>query len=566
MHRQFIVAVGCMVCLAAAPAWTSCLETVATLPYVPNGDASAVAVSGSFAYYNSGPVLYAVDVSAPADPQIVGEVTLPDDIAKMAVKGSIAYVTLGSAGLCTVDISSPSAPEVAFCLQGIGRSGDVAVAGDYLYLAGESAGLRVFDLENPTPPVVVGTYDTPGRSWKVSVARSGSCTYAFVADGQWGLRIVDVSTPSSPVEVAHVDASMSPEFISDVAISGGYAFVTDSWEGLRVFDVSTPSSPVEVGGGRNGMYMPLSVAVSGSTAYVAGSSVVAFDVSVPAAPEVVADNGAWGFTYDMAVADGYVYVAQADDGLSIFRECDSSPANFGSIMCGAPPESFLSFIPAVALAGGASGSFFQTDVEISNAGDDDAEVTFAWLPRGEDNPNPLVSAAYVLAAGESRFFDNALAEIFGLGSDAVGALRLTSSDESVIGMSRIKNVATGDVGTFGAGIPAIRTGEMIRSGERRRITFLSETTTERANVGCVNGTDRPIQVQVGIHDTDGTTLAVRSMRLGPYANDQINRVLQPWRPMRGYVDVWSESDGALFTCYGSVVDNLTNDPMIVLPQ
>jgi hypothetical protein len=525
-------------------------------------------VSGNFAYYNSGPVLYAVDVSTPADPQIVGEVTLPDDIAKIAVKGSVAYVTLGTAGLCTVDLGNPSAPEVAFCLQGIGRSGDVAVAGDYLYLAGESAGLRVFDLENPTHPVVVGTYDTPGRSWQVSVARSGSCTYAFVADGQWGLRIVDVSTPSSPVEVAHVDASMSPEFISDfhdVAISGGYAFVTDSWEGLRVFDVSTPSSPVEVGG-RNGTYMPLSVAVSGSTAYIAGSSVVAFDVSVPAAPEVVADNGAWGFTLDMAVADGYVYVAQADGGLSIFRECDSSPANFGSIMCGIQPVRFDSFIPAATLAAGAQGAFFQTDVEISNTGDDDAAVTFAWLPRAQDNPNPLVSADYILAPGESRFFDNALAAIFGLGPGSTGALRLTSSSESVVGMSRIHSIPIGEVGTFGAGLPAIPAGEMIGRGERRRITFLCEDAAERANVGCVNGTDRSIKVSIGIHDAAGTELQVRTMSLGPYAYDQINRVLQPWQPTRGYVDVWSDSEGALFTCYGSVLDNQTSDPTIVLPQ
>ena len=107
---------------------------------------------------------------------------------------------------------------------------------------------------------------------------------------------------------------------------------------------------------------------------------------------------------------------------------------------------------------------------------------------------------------------------------------------------------------------------MIGSGERRRITFLCDDATERANVGCVNGTDHRIQVSIGIYDAEGAELEVRTMRLGPYGMDQINRVLQPWQPTRGYVDVWSDTDGALFTCYGSVVDNLTNDPMTVLPQ
>jgi hypothetical protein len=33
-----------------------------------------------------------------------------------------------------------------------------------------------------------------------------------------------------------------------------------------------------------------------------------------------------------------------------------------------------------------------------------------------------------------------------------------------------------------------------------------------------------------------------------------------------YVDVWSETAGGLFTCYGSVLDNITSDPTTVLPQ
>lgn len=557
MRRQLIVVLSCLACLAAATAWTDCLETVARLPHVPHGGATAVAVSAGFAYYNSGPVLYAVDISTPADPQIVGEVTVAGDIAGITVNGSIAYVAMGSAGLCAIDISSPPAPQVGSCSDAVGASGDAAVAGGYLYLVGESAGLRVFDLKDPAHPVEVGGYKTPGRSWRVAVAGVGSGTYAFVADGQSGLRVVDVSTPSAPFEVAHVDAHGDNEFISDVAISDGYAFVADSADGLRVIDVSAPSSPVEAGrcdGCGAYTFGPISVVASGSTVYLGGIAVLAVDVSAPAAPDVVGHSGGWGFARDMAVADGYVFVAHQEAGLSIFRECDGSPGRF------------VSFIPAAVLAAGAQGAFFQTDVEINNTGDEDADVTFAWLPRGQDNPNALVSPSYVLAAGESRYFANALAEFFGLVPGATGALRLTSSSGSVIGMGRIYSIPPGGAGTVGQGVPAIPAGEMIGSGEHRRITFLCEDINQRANVSCVNATDRTIRVGISIHDASGTELGVRTMPLGPYANDQINRVLQPWQPVRGYVDVWSDTDGALFTCYGSVVDNQTNDPMTVLPQ
>jgi hypothetical protein len=270
-------------------------------------------------------------------------------------------------------------------------------------------------------------------------------------------------------------------------------------------------------------------------------------------------------------AGGYVYVPIVDlwaqrAGLAILRERDGEPADFGSIECVEPPVLFESFIPAAAVASGAAGAFFQTDVEVSNTGDSEAQVSFAWLPRGQDNSDPLVSANYVLAAGENRHFENALSEIFGLGPDSTGALRLVSTSESVIGMSRTYSTPAGEAGTFGQSMPAIPATGMISSGERRRITFMSEDAESRANLGCVNGTDRPLQISIGIHDGAGSELDVRTMTLGPYANSQINRLLQPWEPVRGYVDVWSDTDGGLFYCYGSVLDNRTSDPTTVLPQ
>ncbi len=36
--------------------------------------------------------------------------------------------------------------------------------------------------------------------------------------------------------------------------------------------------------------------------------------------------------------------------------------------------------------------------------------------------------------------------------------------------------------------------------------------------------------------------------------------------VNGYVDVWSDTAGAAFYCYGSVIDNVTGDPTTILPQ
>ncbi len=244
-----------------------------------------------------------------------------------------------------------------------------------------------------------------------------------------------------------------------------------------------------------------------------------------------------------------------DAGLYIFSEC------------GPFPDAHASFIPAAAFAAGAEGAFFQTDVEINNRGAREAEAYFEWLPRGEDNSAPIRSATFSLGPGESRRFENALATLFELGPDSLGALKLVASTESVIGMSRTYNTPEGGAGgTFGQGLPAIRATEMIAGVEPQRIIFLSESPDFRANVGCVNGSSEPVRINIRAFDDQGSVLGTRTMSLAPYSNQQMNRVFSGSLSTNGYVDVWADSNDAVYYCYGSLLDNTTSDPTTVLPQ
>jgi len=259
----------------------------------------------------------------------------------------------------------------------------------------------------------------------------------------------------------------------------------------------------------------------------------------------------------VAVSRGYVYVASGLGGLYIFRDCTEGPR----------PDARECFIPAAAVAAGAEGAFFQTDLELNNTGSEDAEVSLRWLPRGEDNTDPVTSEQITLAAGHTLRYENVLTELFGLEPDSVGALKMTATTESVIGMSRTYNIPGAKAaGTFGQGLPAIRATDMITGTAPQRILFLSENDDFRANVGCVNGTDEDLTVSVGIYDDEGSLLETRTMGLGPYANDQLNRIFEDYAPVNGYVDVWADRDDAIYYCYGSMLDNLTSDPTTILPQ
>jgi len=228
---------------------------------------------------------------------------------------------------------------------------------------------------------------------------------------------------------------------------------------------------------------------------------------------------------------------------------------------------FRQTVPAAALASGAQGSFYQTDVDLSNAGSQVAKYQFTWLPRGENNSDAMTSETFTLGAGMSVRYTNVLAEVFDLEPNALGAFSLQSSSPDLLAMSRTYNLESAKSGgTFGQAIPAIKPGEFIERGERRRILFGSQNADYRTNVGCVNGTDGISAVEVELFNADGTSLERVRLRLDPWSNDQLNAVFSDYAPVNGYVDVWSVMPTANFYCYGSVLDNVTNDPTTILPQ
>ena len=102
---------------------------------------------------------------------------------------------------------------------------------------------------------------------------------------------------------------------------------------------------------------------------------------------------------------------------------------------------------------------------------------------------------------------------------------------------------------------------------KNRIIFMNENDDVRANVGCQNGSPETVRVFIELFNAEGESLEVKTMDLAPGSNNQITRVFRNYSPVEdGYLDVWTNTEGATIYCYGSVLDNLTSDPTTVLPQ
>jgi predicted GH43/DUF377 family glycosyl hydrolase len=228
---------------------------------------------------------------------------------------------------------------------------------------------------------------------------------------------------------------------------------------------------------------------------------------------------------------------------------------------------FVSFVPAAAYGAGAEGSFYVTDLDLSNAGEVQAEYRFSWLPRGEDNSDWISSETFTLGAGQSVRYMNVLSEVFGLEPDAYGAVMVESSVDRLLVMARVYNrPGDGSSGTFGQSMPAISVDDFMVAGDRRRILFGTENDEMRTNIGCQNFKDSSALINLELLAADGTSLETKTMLLRSWSNDQLNRVFHDDMPMTGAVDVWTDVPSGFFYCYGSVLDNVTSDPTTIPPQ
>lgn len=343
-----------------ADTWAGLLVIDASNPSAPRlvgsqplSIAAGVAVASGYAYVaDFGSGLRVVDVSDPTAPRLVSSTAAPDPEegpVDVAVVGDHVYVTQGRQGLEVIDVSDPSSPQKVAHLYMPGISRSVAVSGTHAYVTNTLLpGLQVVDIRDPTSPQILGSTSTPGTALGVWAADS----LAYVAAAYSGLQIIDSSNPRSPT-VGSVDT------VSDswgVAVSGQHAYIADYSGGLHVIDISDPLLPRIVGSLQTanlaydvavvGDYVcvaevvrleivdvrnPTSpqvvgsietldsggateLAVDGSTLYFASSpgAMQAVDVSDPTLPRIVGWSNVVVHATDLAVANGYAYVAGGD--------------------------------------------------------------------------------------------------------------------------------------------------------------------------------------------------------------------------------------------------------------
>ena len=251
---------------------------------------------------NEGIIVY--DVSNPREPRRLGATPVDrPNVHTIYLDGQRLYAASPNPdpSVLIYNIENPQAPVLLsrFRATGAGESGsfwphDMQAVGNRLYVNHWGLGLVVADVTDPTKPKQLGSFSWPyNTSHTSAIGTFNGKTYAFSGDESWDghLRVLDVTDPAKISQVAEVKGR--PEIsIHNIVLRGTKLYVSYYQEGVRVYDVSNPAAPV-----RTAYYNTWRESDPGR-----GQSFY---------------EGAIGIR---APGDGFIYVAETNRGLMIFKE------------------------------------------------------------------------------------------------------------------------------------------------------------------------------------------------------------------------------------------------------
>lgn len=406
------------------------------------GILSAITVSGSTAYVTTdGSGIYAVDVSNPMQPVVVdslkptspairtgvaiaadgenvysaqsvglwiaGKDSLPertyfrtgDRATRVFVKGNLAYVASGEAGLWILDISDPGKPRGIANVNTGSFTCDVAATDTIAYFVNypqstddSARGVWAVNISDPHSPRILSRYIGIVRRASFRHFNSVSLVGSLLFLSQMGsstqdstLEIIDVSDPG---HLTRVSVFRNPYGPYHVAARESIACLANPIGGLIVVDWSNPYNPTQLSGLGTSM---IGVAVKDTLTFAdQADSIFILSVANPIVPRIIGRYGRTlpqGFTStDLFAQNKFLYWA-GGDGLGVLDF--SYPANPKSIGYLAGPVGVAASGNTVVAAVSAAGVWIYRNDYVVGVKEHEATVIPKEVSLFQNFPNPF---------------------------------------------------------------------------------------------------------------------------------------------------------------------------------
>lgn len=216
------------------------------------------------------------------------------------------------------------------------------------------------------------------------------------------------------------------------------------------------------------------------------------------------------------------------------------------------------FIPVVAQVQGANGSYWNTEIWLTNLSQSPGSYAMTFLPAGQNNADLLLRGNEAHSIGPRETVH--LKAVVPPGK--TGALKIVTSD-GVLVRCRVFNAHSH--GSVGQLVPALTREQMIETGSRGILTPLVRNGQFRTNVGFFNPSENPVRIRVEIWTDTGKLAGAASYGLDPGSQVQINDFLLQFKINRadGFQAVVT-ADGPC-TAYATLVDRRSGAATFISP-
>jgi hypothetical protein len=242
-------------------------------------------------------------------------------------------------------------------------------------------------------------------------------------------------------------------------------------------------------------------------------------------------------------------------------------------------------IPVVTHVNTATGQFL-SDVRITNAGTGAAKYQVSLTPTGTNAVTTPSKATPVTVDGGGTIALNDIAKnFFGFGATGspsdigFGSLEIRQLESSSLTLASSRTYASTPSGTFGQFIAAVpfakfatRVVEGLLPGEAASTKFslqqVAQSAKFRTNLGLVEGAGQPASGKIRIYNNAGIVQKEVDFNLQPGEHQQINNFIAVSGVSNlddGRIELEVTSQTGAVTAYASVLDNLTTDPLAVMP-
>ncbi len=324
--------------------------------------------------------------------------------------------------------------------------------------------------------------------------------------------------------------------------------------------------PANAGPFRLGLYLSADTTITTNDTWFAACT---YEAGLPAGESETCSGS---FPIPPQVSPGRYFLGAIVDDLD--RVAENNETNNARVADSGPLDVLAtrmisrSFVPVLLTAEGRRGSFFTSELTLTNRGSQEARLDYAYTAHAGGGSG---TAFDLLAPGEQQIEPDALGYLQRLGipipasGNRIGTLEVEALATEEVGVL-VRTTTLVPEGRAGLAYPGIATEAGFH--ELVYLCGLRQNSRDRSNVALQHmGTteDGPITLYAWVHSGENASAFLKEVKLEPGGFRQFSGVLSEHQYPHGYVEVRRASGTAPFYAYGVINDNFNSDGSFVFP-